>query len=75
MRKFRMSIILLIVGVSGSLLQAQDKYTTNQPSIKLTTGKESGKWQFNIYMDKADQAYNSQNDNYLRQGYGLFLLL
>ncbi|RKV87467.1 MAG: hypothetical protein D8B59_06685 [Bacteroidetes bacterium] len=51
-----MSIILLIVGVSGSLLQAQDKYTTNQPSIKLTTGKESGKWQFNIYMDKADQA-------------------
>ena len=56
MRKFRMSIILLIVGVSGSLLQAQDKYTTNQPSIKLTTGKESGKWQFNIYMDKADRA-------------------
>ena len=52
MRKFRMSIILLIVGVSGSLLQAQDKYTTNQPSIKLTTSKESGKWQFNIYMDK-----------------------
>lgn len=40
MRKFRMSIILLIVGVLGSLLQAQDKYTTNQPSVYKTDNRK-----------------------------------